>query len=186
MVGATADDGTEFCNVYDNKTKSYCKKLKTSCTVHAAKRGAASSGSAGVAGGVGLGSGVGVNSGGNRRSRVDLVCGCPTGDFASGYLSFLPFLFHFPSLTNKDIANYYVRRAWSTTTGRSLCVRPYPISVHNTYVTYVPSPHSHYVLTMLQQNRILSELELEEKSIRLRMARRSQMPHDSHKTIVEA
>lgn len=80
MVGTTADGAAVYCNAYDNKTKTFCKKLKNACAIHATKRHPGGA-SVGV-----LEGGPGVPANGTSRRVPTLTCGCPTGDFQSGYL----------------------------------------------------------------------------------------------------
>ena len=103
MVGTTADGGATYCNAYDSKSKTFCKKLKNGCALHAVKRASVNGSDAPTPANV-VGSSLGVagNGGGahppnsnphqhhhaapsHRRSTPPHTCGCPTGDFQSGY-----------------------------------------------------------------------------------------------------
>jgi len=83
MVGTTSDGGAVYCNVYDQKSKTFCKKLKHACAAHAAKRAQANGLSDTTSSGSNS-NGVIANGQINRKA-VPLICGCPTSDFASGY-----------------------------------------------------------------------------------------------------
>lgn len=84
MVGATADGAAIYCNAYDNKTRTFCKKLKNACALHAVKRPAGVNG--GSDGSSVSGGSAQPASAANGKSRsVPQTCGCPTSDFQSGY-----------------------------------------------------------------------------------------------------
>jgi hypothetical protein len=82
MVGTTADGGAIYCNAYDSKTKTFCKKMKNACALHAVKRHASANGNDGPVGFLATGL---LNGNGVARRSSPQTCGCPTGDFQSGY-----------------------------------------------------------------------------------------------------
>lgn len=95
MVGSSGDGGAVYCNVYDQKSKTFCKKLRHACAAHAAKRaqvGGMESTSNSSSHGTQNGNGV-IANGQFHKRPIPQTCGCPTGDFISGYLLYFSFLF---------------------------------------------------------------------------------------------